>query len=137
MSFRLRLSLLALVAVVAAVCATAVIRPPIGVILYAQALPATVHASWTPNVASDAVTQYQVTLDAGPAAIILPAACTATLCTSAAVSVAAYGAHVLTLRACNLKIGTDPTTLQCSATLTLPFTLNAPPGAIAGGAVTN
>ena len=48
--------------------------------IYAQSLPATVHANWTPNAATENVTQYQVTLDTGPAVVALPTVCTATTC---------------------------------------------------------
>jgi hypothetical protein len=110
---------------------------PIGVVLYAQALPATVHVLWNPNPASDNVTQYQVQLDTGAVVVVLPTVCTATLCTSPAISVPAFGAHIVKLTAGNLRLSADPTSLQFGPTVTLAFTVNPMPNAIVGGTVTN
>ncbi len=44
--------------------------------------PATVHASWNPNVASDNVVQYVITLDSAAPVVVLAATCTATTCTT-------------------------------------------------------
>ena len=100
-------------------------------------VPGTVHASWNPNPAADAVTQYQVAVDGGAPAIVLPTACTVTTCLSSAVPVATFGQHNITLAACNQKIDVDPTSLQCGPALALTFKLGALPVIVAGGKITN
>ena len=91
--------------------------------------PATVHASWTPNPATDNVTQYSLTLDAGTPVVILASACSATLCPAAAlaVTVPTFGSHTVSLVAQNLKLTTDPTSIQSGPATTITFTLAAAP----------
>lgn len=98
--------------------------------------PATVHTAWTPNPAAEAVTQYQVTLDAGAPIVTLPAACSPTLCTQL-VTVAAFGLHTLSVTACNVKIVGDPTSLECSAPSTVSFTLGVVPSVVLALKVVN
>lgn len=111
-----------------------VIRPvivPGTVVLFAQSVPTTVTASWNANPAADNVTQYQVALDGGAALVVLPAACVAGVC-KATVPVNSFGAHAVALTAGNLKIDSDPTTLQLSTPAALSFRLN-PAAATPGG----
>lgn len=82
---------------------------PHRLVLYAQSLPTTVHYTWTPNPVSDAVAQYKVGLDAAPSQVVLPSACSATLCT-ATITVTTEGAHTARLLAENVRVSTDPTT---------------------------
>ncbi len=107
-------------------------------VIAAQAqTPATVHATWTPNPASDGVTQYQIALDATAPIIALPAAvCTSTVC-SQLVTVPTFGAHTMSYAACNLKLSTDPTSLQCSAPASVAFSLGSLPVVVAGAKVVN
>jgi hypothetical protein len=81
---------------------------PHGRVLYAQSLPTTVHYTWSPNPASDAVVQYKVGLDAVPSQVVPLTSCTATLCT-ATITVATEGAHTARLLAENQRLSTDPT----------------------------
>ncbi len=102
----------------------------------AAQVPGTVHAVWNPNPASDLVTQYQITLDASTAIVSLPSVCLAGAC-SQIVTVPAFGAHTIGFAACNLKLSTDPTSLQCSAVMTVPFSLGSLPVVVLGAKVTN
>ena len=105
-------------------------------VLYAQTVPAVKHAAWTPNAAGDNVISYSVTLDAGTAQTVLPASCTATLCT-ATITIPTFGAHAVTVVATNLALSTDPASLQNSPPATVAFTLNAAPKTASGATVTN
>ncbi len=102
----------------------------------AAQVPGTVHAVWNPNPATDLVTQYQITLDASTAIVSLPSVCLAGAC-SQIVTVPAFGAHTIGFAACNLKLSTDPTSLQCSAVMTVPFSLGSLPVVVLGAKVTN
>lgn len=99
-------------------------------------VPATVHATWTPNVASDNVTQYSITVDAAAPVIMLATACSPTLC-SQILTIPAFGLHTVSLVAQNFKISGDPTTLQSSAPLVVTFTLAAAPIVVAGLKIIN
>ncbi len=98
--------------------------------------PATVHASWNPNVASDNVVQYVITLDSAAPVVVLAATCTATTCTTA-LTVPTFGLHSVALVAQNLKFAGDPTSLQSGPAATVSFTLGAVPAVVAGGRVGN
>lgn len=104
------------------------------IVLYAQTLPSTRTATWTPNPAADNVVVYKVQLDGGAIQRVLPSACTPTLC-SAGVDVPTFGPHILRLIATNLAISTEPTSEQDSPATVLAFTLNQAPNAITGGAI--
>lgn len=108
-----RLILTALI-LLALACATLIHPTPV-IQVYAASLPATLHATWTPNPAADNVVDYILTVDGVAQAPTLPAACTATLCTTA-FSVNAWGSHTATVVAQNLDLsGTGTTgTLQSS-----------------------
>lgn len=109
-------------------------RPERGTVLYAQTLPSVVKAQWTPNPASENVTQYQVTLDGGAPLTLLATACTATLCTQT-VTVAAYGAHTASVVAQNVWLSSDPTATGTSPAATVNFVLSPAPGQPSGSGV--
>ena len=98
-------------------------------------VPATVHATWTPNPSTDNIVQYQVTLDIAAPITVLPTVCT-TIC-SQILTVPAFGSHTISLVAQNLKLSTDPTSLQSSTPTTITFTLGAMPTVVAGLKVIN
>lgn len=123
----------------AALVACAVIVPstpvlPTGIVLYAQTVPTTVTATWTPNATTDNATAYTVTLDSGIAISVPLTACTASLCTQI-VTVSAFGAHLAHIAAQNLKLTSDPTSTETGPATSVAFTLNQLPGAVAGAAV--
>ena len=93
-----------------------------GIVIYAQTLPVTLHAQWTPNPTSENVTAYQLTLDTATPQTIAPTVCTATLCDTPLV-VTTFGAHTVSLTAQNLEVSTDPASIQVSLAATLSFTL--------------
>lgn len=108
-----------------------------GFVAYAQSLPATIHAQWTPNPASDNVTKYVLTLDGTP--IDEPTALDATCsCVRVPLVVPSFGAHTATIRACSLLVSTDPTSSTCGpVSVAVAFTLNpAPTTAPSNGKVT-
>lgn len=107
-----------------------------GTVLYAQSLPTTKHAVWTPNPATQNVTQYVVTVDGVTLAPIAASACSATQC-SAAIALAAFGNHTVIVAAQNLALSTDPTSVQTGPASTVNFSLNQAPGATSGNNVTN
>jgi hypothetical protein len=108
--------------------------PHIGVVLYAQSVPATVTASWNPNPATENVTSYILTLDTGSSVTVSAASCSATACSSP-LSVAAFGNHTYTVAAVNTNLsgGAGVTgSPQTGASTSLAFTLNPRPSAPAG-----
>jgi hypothetical protein len=116
-----RTTLAAIAALILAACA--IVTRPGSVTLYAQTLPAQIHAQWDPPAAADNVTSYTMTLDGG-APITVPAtvdpSCT---CIRTPLTVPAFGAHTVSVVANNLLISTDPGSTQTSTPTTLPFTL--------------
>jgi hypothetical protein len=95
-------------------------------------VPATVHATWTPNAATDNVIQYTIILDTA-APVVLPAsACTVGLC-SQALTVPTFGVHNVVLTAQNQGLSG----LQSSLPSTISFTLAAAPTVVAGLKITN
>ncbi len=94
-------------------------------------VPATVHATWTPNAAVDNVVQYQLVVDSAAPVITLASVCTATLC-SQTLTIPTFGLHTVNLVAQNLKITGDPTSIQSSPPVTITFTLASAP-VVAGG----
>ena len=99
--------------------------------VYAQ-LPATVHATWSPNPTSDNVTQYVIALDGGASIVVPLSACDATTCTQA-LTVPTFGAHVVSLFAQNQGLGG----LQSGPSVSVTFTLGAAPSVVQGLRVTN
>ena len=95
-------------------------------------VPATVHATWTPNAATDNVVQYTVVLDTATPVILLATGCSATVC-SQALTVPTFGVHSVTLIAQNQGLSG----LQSSSPATVNFTLAAAPTVVAGLKVTN
>lgn len=105
------------------------------VVLEAQSLPGIVHVAWSPNVASDNVTGYEVVLDGGNPQAVSLSACTAGSCV-AAVSVASVGAHAVTVAAQNLALSADPNSVQTGpASNPVAFTLNLVPAKVSGASV--
>lgn len=106
--------------------------------VYAQT-PASVHVTWNPNPAAELDVDYQVSLDGGPAITVLASACSATQCPAAPllVTVPTFGTHNLTVGARNLKLSTDPTSLQMGPLATISFGLGSLPVVVSGAKVTN
>ena len=111
-----------------------VLRRPRIQVLYAQ-VPATLHAKWDPNPATDNVVDYQLTIDAAAPVTVPLTACSATVCDTTFV-ITAYGIHTAKVAARNLSLDTDPTSFQISATRDVTFRLSAPPNQPANGRVT-
>ena len=101
-----------------------------GTTLYAQVLPYVATATWPPNPAGELIVEYRLTLDGGMPVVIPASACAAT-CTSP-LSVPAFGAHTAALTAWNLRISTDPTSLQSTGPSSTLFTLKPAPGPAGG-----
>lgn len=104
-------------------------------VLEAQSLPTTLHAVWTPNPASDGVTRYSLTVDTGTAQNVPLTACDASRCT-APFSLASAGDHVVSIRAYNLKLTSDPSSEQASPASAVSFTVRLVPAAVTGATVT-
>jgi hypothetical protein len=100
---------------------------PVTTILYAQTLPVTVHADWTPNQGT--VVQYSVTTDGGTPVIVKATDCTPTDCL-APITVTSYGSHTTSVVAQNFTIDSDPTTIQSSDPATVTWSLNPSPSAV-------
>lgn len=94
-----------------------------GIVVLRAQVPATLTATWTPNPASDNVVSYKIGVDAIAPAVVPVTACTPSLCTTT-ITVPSFGAHVASLRATNLKVSTNPASLQDSLPLNVNFTLN-------------
>jgi len=116
-----RFTLATLAALTLAACA--LLTRPGSVVLYAQTLPATVHAQWDPPAAADNVTGYTMTLDGGAPVNVpntIDPSCT---CVRTPLTVPAFGAHTVSVVANNLLISTDPTSTQSSTPTAIAFTL--------------
>lgn len=103
--------------------ACALFTHPASLTLYAQSLPAVVHAQWDPPAVADNVIDYQVTLDGGaPVTVpnVIDASCS---CIRSALNVPAFGTHSVVIVARNLLLSTDPTSTQSSTPATVSFTL--------------
>lgn len=108
---------------------------PASTTLYAQSLPANLKATWTPNPASQNVTQYKLTLDGGTPQVAPLTSCTPTLCTAGFV-VPTYGSHTVAVVATNVSLDAGGNVaLQDSPPAQITFTLNTPPNAVGGLAV--
>ena len=102
--------------------------------------PATVHATWTPNPTTDNVVDYIVSVDGVAAATVLASACSATVCPAAPgqlLTIPTFGLHSVSVVAQNLKLSTDPTSLQSGPADTIAFTLGSIPVVVSGGAIKN
>ena len=106
-----------------------VVWPRHRTIIFAQTLPASLHAQWTPNPVTENVTAYVLTLDAEMPVTILPVVCTAVLCETT-VSVSTFGSHTVTLIAQNQQVSGDPASGQSSPAATVTFTLSQAPGQV-------
>lgn len=118
-----------------ALAACALMTRPGAVVVYAQSLPATIHAQWDPPAAADNVTNYTMTLDGGaPVTVpnVVDPSCT---CIRTPLTVPAFGAHTVNVVANNLLISTDPTSTQTSTPTAVAFTL-ARAAVITNGKVT-
>lgn len=119
MSKRIGLSLLAALAL----AACAIFNGPARVTLYAQSLPATVHAVWDPPAAAENVTGYTLTVDGGAPVNVANVTDPACSCIKAPITVGAFGAHSVSVVANNLLISGDPSSVQTSAPAVAAFTL--------------
>ena len=100
-------------------------------------VPATVHAIWNPNPVADNVVQYQITVDSAAPVTVLASSCSATACGPTLLTVGTFGLHSASIVAQNLKLSTDPTSLQSGPALVIPFTLGSVPVVVAGGKIVN
>jgi hypothetical protein len=121
------------VALVLAACA--MFTGPARVTLYAQTLPAVVHAQWDPPAAAENVTGYTMTLDGGAPVNVPNTVDPACTCIRSPLTVPAFGAHTLNVVALNLLVSTDPTSTQSGAAASIGFTL-AKAGIVGNGKVT-
>ena len=102
-------------------------------VLYAQTLPLTIHASWNPNPPAENVVKYVLTLDGTP--IDEPTATDATcMCVKVPLTIASFGSHSVTVKACNLLVSTDPASFNCgAASMAVNFVVNASPATVPTG----
>lgn len=123
----------ALALVLLAACA--MLTRPGTVTLYAQTLPAVVHAQWDAPAATDNVINYTMTLDGG-AAVTVPNTIDASCgCIKSPLNVPAFGTHTVVIVANNLAVSTDPSSTQASTPTSVAFTL-AKAAVIKNGTVT-
>jgi hypothetical protein len=128
-----RITLAALAALTLAACA--LLNGPARVTLYAQSLPATIHAQWDPPAAGDNVTGYTMTLDGGAPVNVPNTVDPSCTCIRTPLTVPAFGAHTLNVVAVNLLISGDPSSAQSSTPASVSFTL-AKAAVVTGGKVT-
>ncbi len=126
---------LAALAAALILAACAIFTGPGPLVLYAQALPATVHVQWDAPLPSDNVTGYTLILDGG-APITVPNVTDVTCgCVRTPLVVPAFGPHTVTVATNVLFLSTDPTsTITGTPTAPIPFTL-AKAGVVANGKV--
>lgn len=105
-------------------------------IIYAQTLPLTLHVEWTPNVVSDAVLDYQIRVDTDAPVDVPLTACTTTLCRTT-FTVTTSGVHTVAVTARNLRLSTDPTSIQASDPSTVSVTVSLAPGRVTGTRITS
>jgi hypothetical protein len=108
-------------ALVLAACA--MFAGPGRVVLYAQSLPAVVHAQWDPPAPGENVTGYTMTLDGGAPIAVANVTDPTCSCVRTPLTVPAFGAHTLTVVANNLLVSGDPTSTQSGAPASVGFTL--------------
>lgn len=119
------LSLLTIVLVACAVHVTPIIN---GTVLYAQSLPASLHAQWDIPPANNNIISYKVSLDGGTATVIPVANVTldnTCNCVKVPITVPSLGNHTLSVISTYQFISTDPNSVQDSAPATVSFTLAA------------
>jgi len=126
---------LAALALVIVLAACAMFTGPGRVVLYAQSLPAVVHAQWDPPAAAENVTGYTMTLDGGTPIAVANTVDPSCTCIRAPLTVPAFGAHTLTVVANNLLISGDPTSTQSGSPASVGFTL-AKAAVVTNGKVT-
>lgn len=129
-----KISLAALAAALA-LAACAMFTGPGRVVLYAQSLPATVHAQWDPPAPGENVTGYQMTLDNGTPIAVANTVDPSCSCIRSPLTVPAFGAHTLTVVATNLLISGDPASTQIGSPAVVGFTL-AKAAVVTNGKVT-
>ena len=78
--------------------------------IQAQSLPVTLHAEWSPNVATDQVTSYTVTLDGGTPQTVQASSCSTTVCRSADFSINDQNPHTVAVVAVNAFASSAPAT---------------------------
>lgn len=128
-----RIAIATIAALALAACAM-LTRPGVAV-LYAQTLPAVIHAQWDPPAAGDNVTSYTMTLDGGAPVTVANTVDQSCSCIRSPLTVPAFGAHTVAVVANNLLISTDPTSTQTSSPTSVAFTL-AKAALITNGKVT-
>ena len=142
---RTKTLVMVLALVLAAACASMLPTKSVGTVLYAQTVPATLHATWTPSVVDathSAPTQYVLTLDNGTSQTVAASTCTPAQC-SATIAVPSFGNHAVSVVAtspmltCAVAGSCTDSTLQTSPAATITFTLNQAPAAVSGVAVAN
>jgi hypothetical protein len=104
-------------------------------IVYAQSVPAVVHAQWAPNPASDNVTSYVVVVDSDAPITVAPTVDATCACVQAPITLNAFGNHTVTFKAVNQMLSTDPASAQTSAPTVVSFALNKPASTVTGAAV--
>jgi hypothetical protein len=90
------------------------------VTLYAQTVPATVHASYD---FKGVAISYKIALDGGTPIVVPASACTASPCLTA-VTVPTFGNHVMSEIVTFQLVSSDPTSITDSPPLTFNWSLN-------------
>ena len=125
----MRKVLLSLLAIAFVACAVTVKNPVVNeTILYAQTLPANIHATWDIPPAGNNIISYKISLDGGTATVIPVANATVDStcnCIKIPITVPSLGAHTLSVISTYQFISTDPSSVQDSAPATVSFTLAA------------
>lgn len=107
---------------------------PTGLVLFAQAAPATVHAVWNVNPPDQNITQYTVQLDGAVASTVLPAVCVDGTCRTA-VTIPGFGKHTVSVNAVNITLSGDPGVVGvpvAGPASSLSFTLSPSATAVTG-----
>lgn len=80
---------------------------PTGIVLYAQAAPTSIHATWNVNPPDQNITQYALQLDGVVAVTVPPNQCTDGVCRTA-VTIPVFGKHTVAVNAVNITLSGDP-----------------------------
>lgn len=92
--------------------------------------PATLHATWNPNAASDNVTAYLVTVGSASPISVSPSVCTTTCVTP--ITIPSAGTYAVVVGAQNQLCDCDPTTLQTTSAAPVTIKVSAAPGTPTG-----
>lgn len=140
---RLLCNLVAFIGLVVLMTCSRVIPTPLPlpgvIVLFAQSVPASVVAFWTPSPAAENVIGYTVALDGSPAVSVPTSVCaSAPVECRFAVSIPTIGPHVVTVQAVNLSMSGDPGVVgspQSGPGAIIHFTLNLRATAVTGTGV--